>query len=397
MKNVLIISTTEEEMLSNVNDGTNRLFINGSEIPSSDWTGTGNYTATVEGHTVTIAKIDSTDGNISLARTGDYTYEMRRRTPSGEVPDITASASVDANTGTPSVNVTKSGTDMNPNFDFAFHNLKGETGATGATGAAAGFGTPTASVDANIGTPSVTVTASGADTAKVFDFAFHNMKGDTASLIMDAVDGVDFLTAITAKANIQPCGAFFVKNATIALNYPETASYMYITYFKTADSRNIICTAYMYQNSERVYMCAAKGGAFSATWKKYRATESMFVPISHSVTYDLVSKNTEYTVINDWNPPAAGMMLMLVNQSFNHARPSYIRVEKYLDAGVNGNKWIPLSVADQQKDSVGLTGAWLPVMDKVSTSDKYRVICKQSQWDGGGNSNTITLSGFVIT
>lgn len=61
---------------------------------------------------------------------------------------------------------------------------KGDTGATGAqglkgdTGAAAGFGTPTASIDANVGTPSVTVTASGSNTAKVFNFAFKNLKGE---------------------------------------------------------------------------------------------------------------------------------------------------------------------------------------------------------------------------
>ena len=82
MKNVLIISTTEEEMLSNVNDGTNRLFLNGSEIPSSSWVGTGNYTATVEGHAITIKKIESLSGNISMARIDDYSYEMRKRTPS---------------------------------------------------------------------------------------------------------------------------------------------------------------------------------------------------------------------------------------------------------------------------------------------------------------------------
>lgn len=57
---------------------------------------------------------------------------------------------------------------------------KGDTGATGATGpagAAGGFGTPTASVDNNAGTPSVEISASGPDTAKVFNFAFHNLKG----------------------------------------------------------------------------------------------------------------------------------------------------------------------------------------------------------------------------
>ena len=51
------------------------------------------------------------------------------------------------------------------------------TGPTGPTGAAAGFGKPTASVDSNVGTPSVTVTASGSNTSKVFNFAFKNLKG----------------------------------------------------------------------------------------------------------------------------------------------------------------------------------------------------------------------------
>lgn len=54
---------------------------------------------------------------------------------------------------------------------------RGLQGVKGDTGAAAGFGTITATVDANIGTPSVTVTSSGTDTSKNFDFEFHNLKG----------------------------------------------------------------------------------------------------------------------------------------------------------------------------------------------------------------------------
>lgn len=67
---------------------------------------------------------------------------------------------------------------------------KGDTGATGPqgpTGAAAGFGTPTASIDANVGTPSVTVTASGSNTAKVFNFAFKNLKGQPGTNGKDGV------------------------------------------------------------------------------------------------------------------------------------------------------------------------------------------------------------------
>lgn len=49
---------------------------------------------------------------------------------------VTATASVDAETGTPRVSVEKTENEAGDiNFDFAFHNLKGETGATGATGA----------------------------------------------------------------------------------------------------------------------------------------------------------------------------------------------------------------------------------------------------------------------
>ena len=92
-------------------------------------------------------------------------------------------------------------------------------GIKGDTGAAAGFGAVTASVDANIGTPSVVVTASGADTAKDFDFAFHNLKGekgeagDVADVQYDGVSRVD--TAIASIPIVNFYGECITARATI--------------------------------------------------------------------------------------------------------------------------------------------------------------------------------------
>lgn len=73
--------------------------------------------------------------------------------------------------------------DNGEEFPFAVRN-----GRKGSTGSAAGFGTPTATVDGNEGTPYVTVSATGPDTAKVFSFAFRNLKGHTPTQAeMDAL------------------------------------------------------------------------------------------------------------------------------------------------------------------------------------------------------------------
>ena len=80
--------------------------------------------------------------------------------------------------------VTNTGTDTDPIFHLFI-----PRGAKGDTGTSAGFGTPTATVDSNIGTPSVQITASGPDTAKVFSFAFHNLKGADGFGSVNVVNG----------------------------------------------------------------------------------------------------------------------------------------------------------------------------------------------------------------
>lgn len=104
----------------------------------------------------------------------------------GVTPVVSAQATVSQTTGVPSVTVTKTGSDAAPVFTFAFDNIKGETGAQGEKGDPGDVGampviSATASVDSNVGTPSVVVTKSGTAAAPNLAFAFSNIKGETGA------------------------------------------------------------------------------------------------------------------------------------------------------------------------------------------------------------------------
>lgn len=179
---------------------------------------------------------NSTSTAYSVARSGTNGTNGTNGKDGAAAGFGTPTASVDANVGTPSVTITTSGANTAKVFNFAFKNLKGTTGATGA---AAGFGTPTASVDANVGTPSVTVTASGNNTAKVFNFAFKNLKGqkgDTGATGPKGADGVykgvtkNTMTASNTSVTLTPNQVYFfptMATLSIALG---TATSMYDEY-----------------------------------------------------------------------------------------------------------------------------------------------------------------------
>ena len=99
--------------------------------------------------------------------------------PQGEPGEdgVSPEIEIEPITGGHTVTITDAEHPAGKSFDV----MDGEDGGPGPAGASAGFGTPTATVDANVGTPSVEITASGPDTAKVFSFAFHNLKGEPGS------------------------------------------------------------------------------------------------------------------------------------------------------------------------------------------------------------------------
>ena len=83
-----------------------------------------------------------------------------------------ATASVNNNVGIPSVDVINGGTPSNRSFEFIFSNLKGNKGDN------AYIDSATASVDNHVGIPGVEVITGGTPSNRTFDFIFTNLKGD---------------------------------------------------------------------------------------------------------------------------------------------------------------------------------------------------------------------------
>ena len=167
----------------------------GDARPDTDpgtMTGPVAYVAHTAGTYIHFGGLVVNEGEVALLKYNEQTWTKE------VLASLAATASVDGNVGTPSVGVSW----VNGVLTFDFHNLKGVQGDTGNTGAAAGFGTPTATVDANVGTPGVTVTASGPDTAKVFSFQFTNLKGEQGDQGIQGPEGPEGPTGPTGVTSV---------------------------------------------------------------------------------------------------------------------------------------------------------------------------------------------------
>lgn len=80
---------------------------------------------------------------------------------------------------------------------------QGIQGEKGDQGVPAGFGVPTASIQGGVGTPNVSITASGPNTARVFDFTFYNLKGETGAQGPEGPQGATGATGATGPQGPQ--------------------------------------------------------------------------------------------------------------------------------------------------------------------------------------------------
>ena len=113
----------------------------------------------------------------------------------GAVPVVTANATVDANTGTPSCDVTRTGTDLNPNFTFNFKNIKGATGSAGSPGQNGTDGTDGVSPGVSISNITnghrVTITDATHPSGQVFD-------------VMNGANGIDGTNGTNGTNGVSP-------------------------------------------------------------------------------------------------------------------------------------------------------------------------------------------------
>lgn len=245
----------------------------------------------------------------------------------------------------------------------------GSKGSTGANGTSAGFGTPTASIDDNIGTPSVTVTASGSNTAKVFNFAFKNLKGNTgATGTRGSV--INYGTAITGTST----------TATVFSGSGLSSSLVNDMYINTSTFYLYRCTvAGNAANAKWVYVGSIKGakGDNATTTATGTATTAGLTKLYTDTGTAIDGTMTQSAISNKLNNKAQSVVLAPDSNLNSITTPGF-----YSCGGGNSISNKPSDV-----DAIGLivvhnaSGSYYTqILTNSTNSNTYRRTCHNGTW-----------------
>lgn len=138
----------------------------------------------------TVGLVDTYQINYTDGTTDQFTVENGA---AGSAPVISMTANADAlSSQTPTVTVTKTGSDASPNFDLAFSGLKGAKGDKGNTGNPGQDGfSPEITVETITGGHRVTITDADHPTGQSFDVMDGSGSGDMLASVYDPTDAVE--------------------------------------------------------------------------------------------------------------------------------------------------------------------------------------------------------------
>lgn len=212
---------------------------------------------TINGSSITLTFADGTQetfsavdlkGIVSIEKTGEsgdvdtYTITYTDGTTStftvtnGSAPNITAQATADAlSSDTPTVVVTKTGTDHAPTFTFAFSGLKGAQGQTGQTGPAGADGfSPRIEISTLPNGESITIIDKEHPSGQTFNI--YNGTGDMMSSVYDPLGDVAIaggIPAFVAEKDDEWTTAATVSSGTVTFTgLDDTQGYGYEPYFE---------------------------------------------------------------------------------------------------------------------------------------------------------------------
>lgn len=184
----------------------------------------------------------------------------------------------------------------------------GQDGTSGSAGAAAGFGTPTASVDTTAsGEIGVSVSASGPNTAKVFDFTFHNLgnggggPGGDDGEAGRSVTGIDLWfklhtssTSVTAPALsiVDPSSAIGGSWSLQSSNPTEQLPYLWC--FLQTNYDKPLANGYTYSRSS-AYIARRYNSDSSA---EYSELETMITNLRTELLADMAGYESDLRTLN---------------------------------------------------------------------------------------------------